>query len=115
MIDLETFLTDSNEWGKRNAWVRFRNGEIYMRRAPRQHMVDGRYIETELDIANVRFEPEGQGGFTSLLDTLEPRYGIYVENVLNPRLHDWLKRRGYSQVGTQYPYCMVKDVVGQCC
>lgn len=60
-------------------------------------------VLTCFDIANIDINEEfrGQKVFTRLLDFLElkSKYPIYIECVNNPRLYDFLKRRGYIKVG----------------
>lgn len=107
--ELETFLADETS---RNEWVRYHHGgpkgvsmKIYLRRCHRSHLP----VATDLDIASVGAEPMGRGGFTALLNLLEPRYAIFVENVFNDRLSDYLQRRGYHQTnGQTYPPCFAK-------
>lgn len=99
--ELETFLADETATRE---WVRYRHGQrrggslisVYLRKAERRHF-DVKVV-TNLDLATITAVPQGRGALTALLDNLEKRYSIYVENVLNPRLVGYLARRGYTKL-----------------
>lgn len=46
-------------------------------------------------IATIDARVPGSGAMTRMLEELEPRYGLYFENVINERLAAYLLRRGY--------------------
>lgn len=80
----------------RNAWVTAGRGmklDLYVRKSlpfgPRSN------IGVEIELANLSAEHPGHGALTAFLDRWEPHYGLLVECIVNPRLFDYLKRRGY--------------------
>ena len=87
-----------------NHWHRFLGIEIYVRNLG-YHSVDGELIGF-LDIANITIKKKGKGTFTHILDYLEPKTNIFIENVLNERLASWLAKnhKGYMRVnGSSLP------------
>lgn len=78
------FLTESKAGSE---YVRYgRYMDIYIRRRP------------AIVLANITIyskKQKGRGIFTRFLDEIEPHFTVHVENVLNPRLHGYLTRRGY--------------------
>ncbi len=98
-MKLEEFLENKS---CRNAWVKFRHMDIYVRRG--QRMIDGQRLHV-IDLANMetvdRFR--GQGTLWDLVDLLrqDPEFeGLYVENVLNPQLDESLRERKWIQVAS---------------
>lgn len=87
-----------------NTWLIHDKISIYVRKA--FHIVEGHKCCT-FDVANVSVDTSarGQGIFTNWLAMAESEAsqygldGVYVENLLNLRLADWLARRGYKQTG----------------
>jgi hypothetical protein len=73
----------------RSEWLREPGLKLYVRNGwlPDRH---GDYV-----IANVNAQRPGKGSLTKFLDKYEPEYRFSFENVLNPRLVTYLKRRGY--------------------
>ena len=62
-----------------------------------------------LTIANVTVfaRRRGKGIFTNFLTALEPHYDLKIENVLNPELDGFFRRRGYREEPCQWggPSC----------
>lgn len=74
----------------RNAWVQEPGIEIYVRRSIR--------IGVDIDLANMNADTMGSGSLTKFLDKYEPNLVFCVENIHNPRLPAYFKRRGYGQL-----------------
>ena len=105
---LRKFMLDSNgKFGQRR-WLRDDIAEIFVRRG--YHNVDpySKTVMKCLDIANINVyqEHQGKGVLTAFLqkaedfvDRFEEWDGIYVENVLPPRLQRYFRNReGYIEV-----------------
>lgn len=95
-MKLEEFLAGS----ARNAWIAEPGIKIYVRKG--WHCIADD-IRTCLDVANVEVHEklQRQGIFNAWLMKAEVlatgRFDyVYVENVLNPHLDDYLSRRGYD-------------------
>lgn len=100
-LDLDAFIKS----GHRNSWIyQLINGHgynIYVRKSVR-------YIEssmqTSLDLANIEADIPGTGSLRNLLDLFEKSSSkaelqiVYVENVHNKRLAEFLKRRSYLPI-----------------
>ena len=106
--------------GGKNAWLITECrplSEIYVRRGLRPNYTErGSMIDT-LDVANIQIAEDvvGNGVFTKFLDAAEASgvEQVYVENVLEPRLESFLRRRGYELThGTHYSPCYFKIVGG---
>ena len=73
-----------------SVWVRYQRVlAMYVRKRPC------------FTLANISITSErrmGKGILTGFLDAVEPNYELKFENVLNPRLADYLLRRGYVQL-----------------
>jgi hypothetical protein len=89
----------------RNAWLELEEpASLYLRKANR--VIAGEKVKT-LDLATVEVQEEhqGKGVFKGLLKSLEKKVvsgdfdGLYVENILEPRLSSYLKSKGYALVG----------------
>lgn len=77
-----------------SAWVdEPRRLTVYVRRIPDALRV--LRAGCDFDLANMSAAKPGNGALTAFLDKWEPTYRFYVENVMNARLFDYLKRRGY--------------------
>lgn len=76
----------------RNAWIE-ESGELalYVRKSILPHRGD-------IEIANMSAATPGNGALTTFLDKYENEYSFFIENVLNPRLSQYLERRGYKQI-----------------
>lgn len=85
-----TFEEFLNQRKQRNAWVQEPGIEIYVRGSIR--------IGVDIDLANMNADVMGQGALTKFLDKYEPHHVFCVENIHNPRLAAYLKRRGYLQL-----------------
>lgn len=95
-----------------NYWHSSIFGEVYVRN-PGHHMIglpDSENLTTFLDVANITIISfyRGQGIFTRMLDILEERENIYVENVFEQRLVRFLLRRGYTEIGQSGPFSYYK-------
>lgn len=75
----------------RNQWIEEPGIAVYVRKSLRN--------DIDIELASMEAYDKGKGSLTKLLDRIEPYYNIMVENVLNPRLIDFLKRRGYVKYG----------------
>ena len=92
-----------------NAWISFKQMEVYVRRSKRR--VNGAMVRV-FDLANMSASEEtsGKGSLWELVEqlkTLKGFDGLYVENVLNPRLEKSLLSRGWEQVtfNDNWPNC----------
>jgi hypothetical protein len=86
MHSFDHFLKDI----PRNVWVHEPGIRIYVRRSIRTGV--------DIDLANMEADEPGQGALTRFLAKYEPLCVFCVENIHNPRLHAYLKRRGYLQL-----------------
>lgn len=97
------------------AWIKSKHIEIYVRRG--YHSV-GLTCEHTFDIASVNIPEKHQarGVFTRWHDAalaVAKESGfrfVYVENAFNPILHDFCRKRGYTQVPHSYPLCFYKEL-----
>ena len=96
----KAFLKSKN----RNSWIRFEDGDVYVRKAQRYlHGLDSP-VEC-LDIANVSRDNEAPSGFMERMMSeaekvaFESGRVVYVENVINEFLPQWFEKRGYIQCG----------------
>ncbi len=96
----------------RNIWIRERDIDVYVRRSNR--LIEGNLILC-LDIASVEVNEnrQGQGIFKAFLYQFEKeaakmRRAVYVENILEPRLLDFLIRKGYILIPKSIPPCVYK-------
>lgn len=78
----------------RNAWVQEPGIEIYVRKSIR--------IGVDIDLANMNADIMGSGSLTKFLNKYEPHHVFCVENVHNPRLIPYLKRRAYMQLAASH-------------
>ena len=84
---------------RQSRWVEVPEGRIYLRQAKRPG------IGETIDIPNIAFDEEarGKGAFTRYLGEIEIEAqragldGVYVENIFNPRLAQFLRGRGYEE------------------
>ena len=98
-MNLSQFL--SSKWPN-NAWIKEKNIEVYVRKSVR---VLGQNVYPCLEIGNVNVNEnhKGKGVFTAFLKRFEKeaeklhRY-VYVENLLEPRLINFLLKNGYKLV-----------------
>lgn len=111
--ELQNFL-----WSKRsNAWISYEHLNVYVRKA--HHFWDGSRKST-LDVANINVPHpyKGRGLFTAWLTQAEiiareeGFEAVYVESLLNPRLADFLYRRGYTLIEPSSPPCYYLMVNG---
>lgn len=100
-LDYAKLLIESRQ---PSVWTRGGGLTVYMRRGG--HAIDGKFC-TCLDIANITVDEPGNGVFTEFLTKIEQEIKmkidrqnsckyIFVESIMNPRLADYLKRRGYK-------------------
>lgn len=85
----------------RNAWVTAPGLSLYVRKSKR----DG--VEC-IDLAAVKADVTGKGAFTAFLNKYEPKYNLYVESILEPRLVPYLERRGYCRSGANLSINMIR-------
>lgn len=75
-----------------NAWIQEPGLKLYVR-------VSLPSRGTDYDLATMIATPRGKGTLTRFLDTWEPTYSFYIENVLHPeRLGKYFLSRGYREV-----------------
>lgn len=84
MQELDDFLADPGP--DRRRWVRGNGLEMYVRRPSSR----------TLEIDSVTAENPGQGALGRFLDAYEGDNAIFIENIMNERLADYLRRRGYE-------------------
>jgi N-acetylglutamate synthase-like GNAT family acetyltransferase len=98
---IRLFLLGSN----RNCWLNYPDFHVYVRKG--YHRINqANPVSMTFDIANIDVEARqrGKGIFTDWLTLVERETksagleAVYVENVLNPRLADFLTRRGYTKL-----------------
>jgi hypothetical protein len=102
---LENELWQFLESSYRNRWLEHDKIKVYVRKA--HHFIKDQACEC-LDIASIEVieEFQHQGVFKDFLDTaltLNPYPCLYIENVLNQNLVQYLKRRGFYQIGDVSP------------
>jgi len=107
--NLASQLADAiGAWGDRrtgSGWITSSQGAVYVRKGV--HLIDGRLVTT-LDLASIDMVAPGQGHFTRFLEQakdLNPWDAIYIENVLNPRFAEHLRRSGWSEIPNQDAPC----------
>jgi hypothetical protein len=98
-MTLEEFLASN----LRSVWVREPGIAVYVRKGLHVILDEGAYT---LDVANVEVDEalRHKGVFKAWLakaERLNPYPFVYVENVHNPILHDFLVREGYSTLPLQ--------------
>lgn len=96
--ELKEFLASTDR--NRNRWFDYPWVKVYIRKGA--HVLNGTLVKT-LDIANVVIEEHyrSQGYFKVLLDicfTANPYEYVYIENVCNFQLRDWLREKGFIEV-----------------
>lgn len=97
-----------------NAWLRYENLDVFVRRA--HHIIDRRgdeLVET-FDIANLSIEQptdRGRGTFKRFLVDVKAALEesdlkvIYVENVLSPEFQIGVERMGFKLIEWSNPRC----------
>lgn len=99
-MNLEEFLQTPK---LRNAWLREPHLSVYVRRGT--HYINGMLVQT-LDVANASVDESrrGEGVFTAFLERVEALdENIYLENVLEHRLQEFYRTRGYLVVASFDP------------
>lgn len=99
--DIRRFI----EGERKNMWIEYPNFRIYVRKGFHT-LPPFRAFKDTFDIANISVDEasQGKGIFTEWLTAAEDiakefELTPYVENLLNPRLAQWLSRRGYCRMG----------------
>lgn len=80
---------------------------LYVRITERQLL--GRSWKPVLDLSSADATKPGKGAFKKLLAHLKEKYPtlpLYAENVLNPRLAEGLRKRGFIDLGPEGSPCM---------
>jgi len=97
-MNLDEFLDGTN----RNAWLRERYMDVYVRRSMR---LIGDSTVPCLDLANITVDEKRRGGgvLTLFIKRFEREAkarnrGVYVESILEPRLIPFLTKNGYAFV-----------------
>lgn len=80
------------------AWIVVPGLQVYVRLT--QRYLNGQLWDT-LDLATLQADEPGSGALSTWMPEVESFADdmsriIYVENVINERLRDWLERRGYQ-------------------
>jgi hypothetical protein len=98
---LQSFLRNKAS----NAWIKYDRLDVYVRRS--RHCFRGNELTQCLDIANVSTASKnrGFGRFTRFLTSFEKlafenNCAVWVESIMEPRLLQFLLRRGYREVTT---------------
>ena len=90
--------------------IRYEDAHVHLRKSPRivdddpeiRRCLDLRSISRKSRSNNIHYDPNATStGFTAGLENQATRFGmdVYVENVINRWLPEWLEERGYAQVG----------------
>jgi len=87
----------------RNQWLKEPGIQVYVRKP-----LPGKPYDIELATLNAKHP--GKGACTRLLNRLEPKLSIYIENVLEPRFAAYFERRGYQRINNAYggPPCYIR-------
>ena len=105
MFDVVTELIDKINifllLNKRNEWIYFEFGKIYVRKSKR--LYEGDFIDC-FDFSSIEIDKEyrGNGFFKMFLaNFIEhfPKTNIYVETILNEKLYKYLINQGFEPVG----------------
>lgn len=100
----------------RNKWIKSRKMKIYIRRSMRQV---GMKMTPCLDLASVEVDENhrGKGLFTKFLEKFENAAKemnrvVFVENIQNERLKNFLLRRKYKfyQYSNEFSVCLIKRI-----
>jgi hypothetical protein len=95
-MNLDQFM---NQLSVRNVYVSETGFlALYVRRNEKR-LLNGRWVPDVLDIANVEATHKGQGAFKGLIKRIRekyPKWSIYVENILEPRLVAYLAREQFE-------------------
>ncbi len=83
-----------------NAWIIEPGIEIYIRRSIRPGI--------DFELANLLAGDPGKGCLTEFLNKYEKEHSFFVECIYNPRLFNYLERRGYKDVSSVYDKHMEK-------
>lgn len=93
-----------------NRWINDGKMEVYVRKTRRS--IGKMYSVNTFDIANINVHSKFQskGYFTKFLEHVEKKakeqtITVFVENVFEHRLGEFLKRRGYTRVDGSEPPC----------
>ncbi len=96
----------------RNRWFHGPHIGMYLRRTRR--VIDDNVVET-IDIANVEVDEahQGKGIFTEYLSVIESlaiwnHLTVYMENILNPKLAEFMFKRGYIRPDKIRDVCVYK-------
>lgn len=103
---IDRFIVTDDSWHTRNAWLKGRYSEIYVRRDSYRILAGRSFRTLDLATLNVQRAYQGRGILTNLLAFLEAKHRVlFVENVLEPRLCVYFERRGYQRhtMLTDYP------------
>jgi len=109
---LETWEFQGRPMGCR-AWVSGENAKMYVRLT--KHMINEQFHYT-LDVSSVEVDEaaRGTGVFTRMLEGLEALaqgkgLDVFVESILEPRLIEFLRKRGYQEIAGMLPPCWFKE------
>jgi len=101
--------------GLRNSWLHDDDMSIYVRRGA--HRI-GDTVKKCFDVANINVDEKkrGRGLFTAWLAQTEidakaaDMEAVFVESILNARLHLRLLNCGYKEVPNSYPISVYKEL-----
>lgn len=104
LVKLSQFLTQRMP----NAWLYQGPVEIYVRRG--YHIINNT-VEQSLDIANINVKTPGDGIGMRVIEKFHESHPFsitYIENVVNTKLYERLKRDGWIDVPNSFPPCVYK-------
>ena len=100
---LKEFINESSNLRINSKWLLGDEGQFYVRKSYRK--IQGQMC-TVLDLANFEIYDKGKGTFTSLIKEiceLNPWDYVFIENVHNERLADWLTRNFWIKLKDTFP------------
>jgi len=103
-MKFETFVNST--W--HNYWVKEGTLNLYVRKTPAQF----KHKWGDFQLASMSNDKPGNGDLTRFLNYWEGKYQFYIENVLNPRLEVYFRKRGYRTMNYEvclkpYPPCFL--------
>ena len=111
---IERFLESRRKVG----YIRYEDAHVFLRKSPRivdddpeiRHCLDLSSISRKSRSNNIHYDPNAtstgfMARFMADLEDQATRFGmdVYVENVINRWLPEWLEERGYAQVRNPDP------------
>lgn len=100
---LDAFLAGPD----RRAWIKAGGLEVFVRRSRR--ILGRRTYDFVIDLASASNSDRrrGKGDYGRFVDyVMSLGRPIFAENILNPRLIEFYKKRGFKKHGRDFPPCM---------